>query len=441
MQRIFILFFLLPTAVFSQNKTELTGEIKAEFRHAYDAYLAHAKGSDALRPITKKGYNEFYKSFMLTPLESYSTLKLMGFEQEALQVKEEVLAKLNFKDYVNVPTTEFGQRVVGSLIAAYQLDGDERFLDLAQDLANRLLVAFNTPTGMPQRLISIGRRASRENQCTPEQVGGLVVEFGLLSKLTNNPIYYQKAKAAALKLWELRSEDDLLGSKIDVEKGKWVNASVNVTRANSGYWAALLKTYLLLGDNDLKAIFQNGMKALQKNVLQENEDQAWFRFARINKLSHNDSLYQYSEIAMSGLLALAGNIELAEKHYNYCNSQIDSLILSPELKDLEKNRWTSKGFGLRSEQCESLFLLHLFTQKEYYTIRAERFFKTQKELCRAENGYTSLKDVMTKKRNDIMPSRLLSQNFKYLYLILEKHNWPLNKIVFSAYGQPLRIVD
>ncbi|MDP2958626.1 MAG: glycoside hydrolase family 47 protein [Longimicrobiales bacterium] len=38
---------------------------------------------------------------------------------------------------------------LGALLSAYQMEGDPRWLDLATDLADRLLPAFASPTGLP----------------------------------------------------------------------------------------------------------------------------------------------------------------------------------------------------------------------------------------------------------------------------------------------------
>lgn len=46
-------------------------------------------------------------------------------------------------------------RVVGGLISAYDLSGDNVFLEKAQDIADRLLPAWNTPTGIPYNIINL----------------------------------------------------------------------------------------------------------------------------------------------------------------------------------------------------------------------------------------------------------------------------------------------
>lgn len=40
-------------------------------------------------------------------------------------------------------------RVLGGYESAYELSGDVRFIHLAKDIGERMLLAFDTPTGIP----------------------------------------------------------------------------------------------------------------------------------------------------------------------------------------------------------------------------------------------------------------------------------------------------
>lgn len=53
-------------------------------------------------------------------------------------------------------------RVVGGLLSTYDLSGDKIFLEKAKDIADRLLPAWNTPTGIPYNIINL-RSGSAHN--------------------------------------------------------------------------------------------------------------------------------------------------------------------------------------------------------------------------------------------------------------------------------------
>src|SRR3569623_720938 len=68
---------------------------------------------------------------------------------------------------------------------------------LATDLADRLLPAFKTRTGLPYRFVNLKTGAGRDGVTYPAEFGTWIAEFGTLSRLTGDRRYYDLAKAAA----------------------------------------------------------------------------------------------------------------------------------------------------------------------------------------------------------------------------------------------------
>lgn len=64
-------------------------------------------------------------------------------------------------------------------------------LRLAEDVAQRLVVAFDTPTGMPYGTVNLryGVPAGETSVTCTAGIGTFIVEFGALSRLTGDPIY------------------------------------------------------------------------------------------------------------------------------------------------------------------------------------------------------------------------------------------------------------
>ena len=180
----------------------LAEQVKDEFRHAWDSYMKYAKGYDALKPLSGTGRNWYSRSFVMTPLDAFDTMILMGLMEEAEEAKTLILDSLDFNQDIMVQNFEITIRLLGGLISAYQLDGDTAFLDLAKDLANRLLPVFDSPTGMPYWGVNLKTGETSGNISNPAEIGTLMLEFGSLSKLTENPVYYQKAKRAVVELYK-----------------------------------------------------------------------------------------------------------------------------------------------------------------------------------------------------------------------------------------------
>lgn len=59
-------------------------------------------------------------------------------------------SKADFDMNLQSPVFEFNIRIVGGMLAAYDLSKNNVFLDKAQDMADRLLPAFSTPSGYPK---------------------------------------------------------------------------------------------------------------------------------------------------------------------------------------------------------------------------------------------------------------------------------------------------
>src|SRR5260221_88538 len=162
--------------------------------------------------------------------------RAMTFGDEPTQSKTLILERLSFDLDISVQVFEVNIRLLGGLLAAYQLDGDEAFLTLADDLGRRLLPAFDSPTGMPYRFLNL--RSGEKNQpvSNPAEIGPLTLEFGTLGRLTGNQKFFQAAKAAVVSLFERRSSLDLVGSRINVETGEWLEPRSHVGGRIDSYY-------------------------------------------------------------------------------------------------------------------------------------------------------------------------------------------------------------
>ena len=163
---------------------EMANRVRQEFLHAWDGYKKYAWGHDQLRPISK-GHRDWYRvSLMMTPVDALDTMMLMGLREQADEARELVATKLSFDQDIYVKNFEITIRLLGGLLSSYQLSGDKRLLALAQDLGNRLLPAFESPTGMPYVEVNLKTGKVRNPKTNPAEVGTLLIEFGTLSKLT-----------------------------------------------------------------------------------------------------------------------------------------------------------------------------------------------------------------------------------------------------------------
>src|SRR5262249_33687002 len=176
------------------ENTEIAEAVRQEFLHAWNGYKRYAWGHDELKPLSKSYRDWYATSLYMTPVDALDTMILLGLKDEAAKTREFIVKNLSFDRDIYVKNFEITIRLLGGLLSSYQLTGDKRLLALAKDLGNRLLPAFNSPTGMPYVFVNMKTCAVKGEISNPAEIGTLLLEFGTLSKLTGNPVYYGKAK-------------------------------------------------------------------------------------------------------------------------------------------------------------------------------------------------------------------------------------------------------
>src|SRR5206468_5700523 len=142
---------------------------------------------------------------------------------EAAKTQALITKELSFDRDIYVKNFEITIRLLGGLLSSYQLTGDKRLLNLAEELGTRLLPAFNSPTGLPYVYVNLHTGQVRNPMSNPAETGTLLLEFGTLSKLTGKPVFYDKSKLALVETYQRRSPLGLVGASINVETGEWMN--------------------------------------------------------------------------------------------------------------------------------------------------------------------------------------------------------------------------
>ncbi|KAI0596582.1 glycosyl hydrolase family 47-domain-containing protein [Biscogniauxia sp. FL1348] len=376
---------------------------------------------------------------------------------------------------------------------------DGQLLRLAFDLAQRLLPAFYTQTGLPYPRVNLRHGIPfylnsplhenisldpNQTQESPEitetcsaGAGSLVLEFTVLSRLTGDPRFEQAAKRAFWAVWSRRSNIGLIGAGVDAEAGHWIGGFSGIGAGIDSFFEYALKTHILLSGHELPNLtmpheVSHGSRLdpnqIYSPLSDEDNDpesflQAWHHaHAAIKRHLYSgvhhphyvnahlstgspqtywiDSLGAY----YSGLLTLAGELDEAiETHLLYTALWTRYSAL-PE-------RWSVRdgnvegGLGWwpgRPEFIESTYHLYRATRDPWYLYSGEMVLRDIYRRCRTECGWSGLQDVRTGEKSDRMESFFLGETAKYLYLLFDSEH-PLNKLdasyVFTTEGHPLII--
>ena len=113
-------FTLQSHALLNLTADEAAQLVRDEFRYAYESYLTYAYGYDELRPLWFNGSNWYDFTQLLTPIDSLSTLALMGDQQDLINRTLELVCNFKWETvdtYINM--FELIIRDVGGLLSAY----------------------------------------------------------------------------------------------------------------------------------------------------------------------------------------------------------------------------------------------------------------------------------------------------------------------------------
>jgi mannosidase alpha-like ER degradation enhancer 2 len=423
----------------AQQSPVTSGMVRAEFLHAWNAYKQYAWGHDALQPLSKQAHDWYGTSLLMTPVDAYDVMLIMGLSEEAVATKKLILDNLSFDKDIEVQAFEITIRLLGGLLSAYQMDGDHRFLSMAQDLANRLLPIYETPTGMPYRHIHLQTGKIRDSVNNPAEIGTALLEFGTLSKLTGNPIYYAKAKNALVQVFNRRSKIGLVGTQINVVTGEWVNKRSHIGGAIDSYYEYLLKAWLLFDDAECKAMWDESIKAVNRYLADTSASGLWYGRADMDSGTVTITRFGSLEAFFPAVLALGRDLNRAERLQESCYKMWNLHGVEPERIDYATVQVTGKEYYLRPEIIESAYYLYHYTRDEKYLKMGETFFNNLVRYCKMDAGYAALKDVTTKEKADGMESFFFAETLKYLYLLFApKETLPFERVIFSTEAHPMR---
>ena len=435
-----LLLLLLPPAIAAQTPNKkLAAEVKAEFLHAWNGYRKYAWGHDDLKPLTKTYHDWYPEPLLMTPVDSLDTMIIMGLDEEATATRQYIVENLSFDKDIEVQNFEITIRLLGGLLTNYQLTVDKRLLDLAEDLGNRLLPVFNSPTGMPYRYVNLKTGKVSKPVSNPAETGTLIIEFGTLSKLTGKPIYYEKAKRALVETYKRRSKIGLVGEWINVETGDWTNTDSHISGAIDSYYEYLLKCSLLFGDQDCKRMWSDSITSINKYLKDEFKGELWYGHADMNTGARRATTYGALDAFFPAVLALSGDMRRARSLQDSSFLMWYHENIEPEEFDYRARKIVSPGYPLRPEIVESTCYLYHYTKDTKYLLMGEKLWRDFVKYCRTDEGYAALKSVVTKEKNDSMQSFVFAETFKYFYLLFSPpETLDFDNVIFNTEAHPIK---
>jgi mannosidase alpha-like ER degradation enhancer 2 len=426
------------------DREKLAAQVREEFLHAWNGYKQYAWGHDDLRPLTKTPHDWYGQSLLMTPVDALDTMILMGFKDEAEKTKAYIIENLSFDKDIYVKNFEITIRLLGALLTNYQLTADKKLLDMADDLGKRLLPVFDSPTGIPYMFVNLKTGKVRGNITNPAEAGTLLIEFGTLAKLTNKPIYYEKAKRALVEIYKRRSPIGLIGTRINVETGEWTNKESHLTGEIDSYYEYLLKSWRLFGDEDCKKMWQDSITAINKYLADDDGKDLWYGHSDMETGKRTVTTYGALDAFFPAVLAFSGDLNRAKRLQDSSFAMWNVQGIEPEEIDYttikrKEVKIGDPGYPLRPEIVESTYYLYHYTKDPKDLQMGQTLFNDFVKHCRNDVGYASLKSVITKEKSDSMESFVFAETFKYYYLLFApERTLDFDAIVFNTEAHPIK---
>lgn len=417
--------------------------VREAISHTWSAYADLAFGADELRPLSGAPANWGPTSLGLTIVDGWDTLHLAGLDAEADAAQAWIRSDLDVDLDQEVSAFETNIRVLGGLLSVHAHAGDEVALAKAVDLADRLLPAFDTPTGMPAKLVNLRTGATRETRnVDAAEIGTWFVELAYLSRVTGNERYREAARAALVALDDRRdAATGLMASGWDVVSGA---PTLNLAQIGGGVDSAyeyLLKGALLDDDDDLRARYDAAIAAVHTHLAETTVDGLWYGAADASdpslRLAYTGGLACFAP----GMFALDGDLDRAVEHAEACFTAWERYGVLPEAFDYRSGGILAANHELRPELAESLFVLYRRTGDAVWRERGLVLLDAWDACCRVERGYTVLTDVDPVVQGDGTPSFWLAESLKYLLLLFEDESVvDLRSWVLNTEAHPLPVV-
>ncbi|KAJ9600137.1 hypothetical protein L9F63_009547, partial [Diploptera punctata] len=257
----------IPFYDISQVKQDNTTSKQREImmKHSWDNYVRYAWGKNELRPISKRGHSaSIFGSMSLgaTIVDGLDTLYIMGLDEEFKQGRDWIAEKFD----INSATTDLSVfetniRFVGGLLTCFALTGDIMFRDKAEEIAEKLLPAFQTQTGIPHSLINVKLGAASKNYgwasggCSIlSEIGTLHLEFSYLSDVTGNPVYRAKVDHIRRVIQGMDKPRGLYPNYINPKMENGANHHhMSMGGLGDSFYEYLLKAWLQSGREDQEA--------------------------------------------------------------------------------------------------------------------------------------------------------------------------------------------
>uniref|UniRef100_A0A9J7X461 alpha-1,2-Mannosidase n=1 Tax=Cyprinus carpio carpio TaxID=630221 RepID=A0A9J7X461_CYPCA len=343
----------------------------------------------------------------------------------------------------------------------------EIFKQKVVELGEKLLPAFNTPTGIPRGVINLGSGTSwswgwaSAGSSILAEFGTLHLEFLHLSQLSGNPLFTEKVMNIRKLLNKIEKPHGLYPNFLSPVSGNWVQHHVSIGGLGDSFYEYLIKSYLMSDktDQEAKKMYYSAMEAIETNLVQKSPGGLTYVAEwRGGILDHKMGHLACFSGGMIGIGADDGPTEqrqhyldLAAEITHTCHESYSrsATKLGPEAfrfdagAEATATRLSDRYYILRPEVIESYMYMWRLTHDPKYREWGWEAVEALEKHCRVDAGFSGIRDVYasTVSHDNMQQSFFLSETLKYLYLLFSDDDLlPLEDWVFNTEAHPLPVI-
>ncbi|KAI6186259.1 Alpha-1,2-Mannosidase [Aphelenchoides besseyi] len=442
--------------------------VKDMARHAWNNYVKYTWGKNELKPISLTSHSQpiFGGDGMgATIVDSADTLFIMQMHDEYEQARSFIKDNFTISNANQLSVFETTIRFLGGFLSLYALTADPMYIEKATEVADALLPAFDTKTGISKSLVNVKTKQATNYGWVPgsssilSEFGSLHLEFVYLSELTNNAMYRHKVEKIRDVLEKAEKKDGLYPNYLDPQTGEFVGSHVSLGALGDSFYEYLIKGYIQTNKTDKQAynMYKNVSRAIRDKMIFTSKSGLKY----VAELRNSIPEHKMGHLACfcPGMFALEADLEqnpdekrvimkLAEDLANTCHeSYIRSATgIGPEMfyfrnDDDATSKNGENGYILRPEVIEGWFYLWRLTKKPQYREWVWNAVQAIERHCRTATGYVGLKNVYNAEqgKDDVQQSFFIAETLKYAYLTFADDDIHLSKWVFNTEAHPLPI--
>ena len=224
-------------------------------------------------------------------VDALDTMIMMNLTSRVKDAREWISTSLNYNADHNVNTFETTIRMLGGLLSAHYLSttfpdlapirdddvnqpGEDLYIEKATDLADRILGAFESKSGIPYASFNLNTSVGVPSHAdggasSTAEAATLQLEFKYLAKLTGETHYWEKAENVVEVIDSNHMPDGLLPIFIYADTGAFRGENIRLGSRGDSYYEYLIKQYLQTsgGEPVYLDMWNESLQGIKKHLL------------------------------------------------------------------------------------------------------------------------------------------------------------------------------